>query len=163
MSLRLCSLLPFVSGDFTPLYVLIPACSFFPLLFYLFLWRTPLTTTLTRLPTPLPFQPYTPDFFNTHSALLLVLTVTAPIQTYNHSSGHLTSILLLLFLLLYNQKYPVYMTLYYIILQYEFESIFTQPCFTYQLDLLHSPLFRSIFLAVFNQVHFLATLCLIHY
>ena len=33
------------------------------------------------------------------------------------------------------------MTLYYIILHYELASIFIQPCFTYQLDLLHSPFF----------------------
>ena len=52
-----------------------------------------------------------------------------------------------LFLLLCNQKYMtlydiiLYMTLYYIILHYELASIFIQPCFTYQLDLLHSPLF----------------------
>ena len=47
----------------------------------------------------------------------------------------------ILFLLLCNQKYLVYMTLYYIILYYDLACIFIQPCFTYQLDRLHSPLF----------------------
>ena len=36
------------------------------------------------------------------------------------------------------------MTLYHIILHYELASIFIQPCFTYQLDLLHSPLFVAL-------------------
>ena len=66
----------------------------------------------------------------------------------------------ILFLLLCKQKYLVCMTLYYIILHYELASIFIQPCFTYQLDLLHLPLFvpfswqyliRCISLLIFAQ------------